>query len=77
MVLKNGCRIMTHQQAKKEIRKMDLKKMSVAELKALGYDEMKRLEQSQRNIQIIEAQIALKQKEEKENADTDSKKSKK
>lgn len=68
---------MTHQQAKKEIRKMDLKKMSVAELKALGYDEMKRLEQSQRNIQIIEAQIALKQKEEKENADTDSKKSKK
>jgi len=56
---------------------MDLKKMSVAELKALGYDEMKRLEQSQRNIQIIEAQIALKQKEEKENADTDSKKSKK
>jgi hypothetical protein len=68
---------MTHQQAKKEIRKMDLKKMSVAELKALGYDEMKRLEQSQRNIQIIESQIALKQKEEKENADTNSKKSKK
>jgi len=68
---------MMHQQAKKEIKKMDLKKMSVAELKALGYDEMKRLEQSQRNIQIIEAQIALKQKEEKENADTDSKKSKK
>jgi len=44
---------------------MDLKKMSVTDLKALVYDNMAQIELCQNNMKIINAEIAEKIREEK------------
>jgi hypothetical protein len=52
---------------------MDITKMSLSELKALAYDELKKLEVAKYNISLIEKEISDKEntqeekKEEKEN----------
>ncbi len=43
---------------------MDVMQMTITELKALAYDEIARLEQTQKNLQIINNRITEKVKEE-------------
>ena len=45
---------------------MDITKKSVEELKALAYDQMAMLEQTQANLQAINAEIARKTQEAEE-----------
>jgi len=45
---------------------MDITKLSIEQLKALAYDESLKIAQAQRNLQIIEAQIAKKESEPKD-----------
>ncbi len=40
---------------------MDITKMTVTELKALGYDLLVQMQQCQQNIQILNAEIAKRQ----------------
>lgn len=42
---------------------MDISKMSIIELKAMAFDQVKLLNQTQQNIATIEQAISLKEKE--------------
>jgi hypothetical protein len=49
---------------------MDIKKMSVTELKALAYDELLKIDTSQKNLGAINAEITKKLNEQNKTVDS-------